>query len=261
MTNPEILKKTAEISLGGYEGQSCGAIEIGPGTGALTAVLCGLYKKVVAIELDTGFKALLEEELGGFGNVKLVFEDILKTDLDALIKKEFFGCDKVNICANMPYYITTPIVLKLVKSASKPSNITVMVQKEAADKLCSGAGGKPCNAAAAAVSYYGTAKKMFDVPKSDFYPCPKVLSTVVNIAPHKNPAALPKDEALMYKVIEAAFGKRRKTLANALSSALGVDKQKASEIAAFVTGNKDIRGEQLDIKAFSDISDLILEKV
>ena len=259
LTNTEISKKTAGISLGGYEGQSCGAIEIGPGAGALTSELCALYKKVVAIEIDRGFEAVLGETLGEFDNLKIIFGDILKTDLDELIKNEFQGCAKVNICGNLPYYITTPIVMKLVKSEAKPDNITAMVQREAADKLCSDPGSERYNATAAAVCYYGTAKKMFDVAKSNFYPCPKVLSSVVNITPHKKAAALPKDEALMYKVIEAAFGKRRKTLANALSSDLGLDKGKVSEIVAAVTGNKDIRGEQLDIKAFSDISDLIFD--
>ena len=259
LANSEISKKIAEMSLGGDSGEKCGVLEIGPGTGALTEQLCDLYKKVAAIELDTGFEPILAETLGGHGNVKVIFGDILKLDLNELAENEFAGCGKINICANLPYYITTPAILKLVKSGANFSSITVMVQKEAADKLCSKAGEENYNAAAAAIGYYGTAKKMFNVPKSDFYPAPKVLSTVVSITPRAEPAASPKSEAMMYRIIEAAFGQRRKTLANALSASLCLDKQKISDIVKLVAGNESIRGEELDIKAFSDISDLVLD--
>jgi len=261
LTNQNTLKKTAETSLNGFSGQSCGVLEIGPGTGGLTACLCDLYKKVVAVELDLDFEPILGETLGGFGNVKTIFGDILKVNLDELVASEFAGCERVNVCANLPYYITTPVVLKLVKSGVSFGGLTLMVQKEAADKLCSAPGGQNYNATAALLGYYGAAKKMFVVPGSDFYPPPKVQSAVVNIAPHTFPAATPKSEGLMYRVIEAAFGKRRKTLVNALSSGLNADKQKISEIVGLITGNGNIRGEDLGIKAFSDISDLILERI
>jgi 16S rRNA (adenine1518-N6/adenine1519-N6)-dimethyltransferase len=261
LTNPETLKKTAEISLNECSGENCGVIEIGPGTGELTARLCALYKKVVAVELDGDFEPILSETLSGFDNFKIIFGDILKIDLNELTANQFAGFEKVNICANLPYCITTPVVLKLVKSGANFGGITVMVQKEAADKLCSGPGGENYTATSAILGYYGTAKKMFAVPNSDFYPPPKVLSAAVRIIPHSSPAAVPKSEELMYKVIEAAFGQRRKTLVNALSSGLCIDKQKITEIVISVTGNENIRGEELGIKAFSDISDLIFERI
>ena len=255
LINPEMLKKTAELCSGG------GVLEIGPGTGALTVELCRLYKKVVAVEIDKTFEPILSENLKDFNNLKIIYGDILKIDLCDLITKEFVGFDKINVCANLPYYITTPVILKLIKSDIKFNSITVMLQKEAADKLCSKAGDKNYNATAAVINYYGEAKKIFNVPKSDFYPQPNVLSTVVKITPHDIPIASPKSEKLLYKIIDAAFEQRRKTLANALSSGLNINTEKEKIIAIIkkIAGNENIRGEELDIKAFSDISDLIWE--
>jgi len=258
LINPEILKKIAEICTGEHCSFGDGVLEIGPGMGALTLELCGLYKKVVAVEIDRTFEPILNEVLCNSDNFKIIFDDILKIDLQDLIKKEFAGFERINICANLPYYITTPVILKLIKSKIKFNSITVMIQKEAADKLCSKPGDENYNATSAIISYYGKAKKMFNVPKSNFYPPPKVLSTVVRIIPYDNPVAKPQNEELMYKVIEAAFEQRRKTLVNALVSGLNLDKEKVTEIVKKITGNENIRGEGLDIKAFSDISDLIL---
>ena len=257
LINPEIPKKTAEIN----SGENSGVIEIGPGLGALTCELCRLYKKVVAVEIDKSFEPILNEILGGFDNIKIIFDDILKVDLKDLIEREFQGFDKIYVCANLPYYITTPVILKLIKNSVKLNGITAMIQKEAADKLCSKAGEDNYNATAAVINYYGKAKKIFNVPKSSFYPQPNVLSTVVNIIPHEKPAANPKDEDLMYKIIDAAFEQRRKTLVNALVSGLGLEKEKIAEIVKKIAGNENIRGEELDIKAFADISDLIFDEL
>jgi len=257
LSESETAKKIAELSIGENCSPDIGVIEIGPGLGILTRELCSLYKKVAAVEIDRTFAPILNETLGSFDNLKIIFDDILKTDLRDLAEKEFAGFEKINICANLPYYITTPVILKLTKNTVKFNSITVMVQKEAADKLCSKAGEKNYNAAAAVISYYGKAKKMFNVPKSSFYPQPNVLSTVVSITPHDVPAANPKDENLMYKVIDAAFGQRRKTLVNALASGLDLEKEKVADIVKKITGGENIRGEELDIKAFADISDLI----
>ena len=257
LTNPEISKKTAEIC--GVESccpSDCGVLEIGPGIGALTAELCTLYKKVTAIEIDKTFEPVLKETCD-FDNLKIIFEDILKIDLNDLIKKEFAGLEKISVCANLPYYITTPVILKLIKSDVKLDGITVMIQKEAADRLCSKAGEEIYNAGSAVINYYGVAKKIYNVSKSNFYPQPNVLSTVIKITPHKTPRANPKNENLMYKVIDAAFEQRRKTLVNSLASGLNLSKEKITDIVKKICGNENIRGEELDIKAFSDISDLI----
>ena len=259
LANQKISKKIAEISLGGSRGDACGAIEIGPGTGELTRELCAAYKKVVAIELDSDFGPILKETLFGLENIKIIFGDILKIDLSALVQKEFAGFDKINICANLPYYITTPIILKLVKSKADLGSITIMAQKEAADRLCIAAGEKNCTAASVALCYYGEAKKVLSVPSSDFYPQPKVSSTVVHICPRAEKIADPKNEELMYRLIEAAFGQRRKTLVNALFSELKIDKAKLAAYVAKIAGDCNIRGEELDIKAFSELSDLIFE--
>jgi len=253
LINPDILKKTSLIC-----GGDC-VLEIGPGTGALTRELCELYKKVVAVEIDKSFEPILNDTVGEFDNLKIIFDDILKIDLQDIIKHEFSGFDKISVCANLPYYITTPIMLKLIKSGINFDGITVMIQKEAADKFCSKAGDKNYNATAAIISYYGEVKKMFNVPKSSFEPQPNVLSTVVKITPYQTPLVNPKDKDLMFKVIDAAFEQRRKTLANALAPGLNLEKEEILNVVKKITGDINIRGEELDIKAFSDISDLICE--
>ncbi|MCL1858888.1 MAG: 16S rRNA (adenine(1518)-N(6)/adenine(1519)-N(6))-dimethyltransferase RsmA [Oscillospiraceae bacterium] len=260
LINPEITKKIAGLCLGD------GVIEIGPGLGALTFELCKIYKKVVAVEIDKTFEPLLNEPLSDCNNIKIIFGDILKIDLRDLIQKEFAGFERINICANLPYYITTPVILKLIKSCVKYNAITVMIQKEAADKFCSKAGEKNYNATSAIINYYGEAKKIFSVAKSNFYPQPNVLSTVVKITPHEVPIANPKSEDLMYKIINFAFEHRRKTLVNALITGLNInmtDKNKIADIVKKIAGEKseNIRGEELDIKAFSDISDLIYHEI
>ena len=263
LINPETLKKTAEISIGGVlpTSENMGVIEIGPGIGVLTAELCALYKKVLAVEIDRTFEPILNETLEDYDNLKIIFDDILKVDLHKIIDEEFAGFERINICANLPYYITTPIILKLIKSKIKFGNITIMIQKEAADKLCSKAGDENYCATSAIVSYYGEAKKIHNVAKSNFYPPPNVLSTVVTINPYAVPLANPVNIDLMYKVIESAFSQRRKTLVNALASGLCIDKEKIIDIVKKVSGedNENIRGEELDIKAFSDISDLVFK--
>ena len=251
-----VAKRTAEACAPPVCAREGSVLEIGPGLGILTRELCQLFKKVTAVEIDKAFEPVLKETLGDLHNLDIVFNDILETDLNNLLERSG-QIKKIYICANLPYYITTPVILKLVKSPVKFDGITVMVQKEAADKLCSKAGEKNYNAAAAIINYYGTAEKIFGVNQSSFYPQPKVLSSVIKITPREIPLANPQNEALTYKVIEAAFSQRRKTLANAISSGLNLKKEEAADIVKKVTGRENIRGEELDVKAFSDISNLI----
>ena len=258
LTDPAILKKTAEIS---GACKNSGVLEIGPGLGDLTRELCGRCKKIAAVEIDKTLEPALNETLRGFDNVKIIFEDILNVDLTEFVKREFEACENIFVCANLPYYITTPVILKFVKSGVKFSAITLMIQKEAAEKLCAKAGDPRYNAAAAITGYFGGAKIMFKVPRSSFYPQPKVSSAVIRITPENPPAAKPKNEDFMFKLIEAAFGKRRKTLVNALSSGLNIEKEKIAEIVFGCTGNENIRGEELDIKMFADISDLLYNMI
>jgi len=266
LIDPEIPKKTAALCLGADPG--AGALEIGPGPGILTRELCKLSPKVAAVEIDRSFEPVFLEFLSGLDNFKIIFGDILETDLKDLISKEFAGIKNICVCANLPYYITTPIILKLIKGGVKFKNITLMVQKEAADKLCAKAGDANYNATSVITSYYGDAKKIFNVPRSCFYPQPKILSTVVKITPRAEIAAAPKCENLMFDIINAAFGQRRKTLANALASGLGLngldgldrlDKKIIIDIIKKAAGSENIRGEELDFKTFADISDMIFD--
>ncbi|MCL2775266.1 MAG: 16S rRNA (adenine(1518)-N(6)/adenine(1519)-N(6))-dimethyltransferase RsmA [Oscillospiraceae bacterium] len=259
LINPEIAKKTAEICMGGVFPPVDGVLEIGPGIGALTVELCRLYKKVAAVEIDRTFEPILNDIMANYSNLNIIFDDILRVDLHNLVKNEFSECEKIYVCANLPYYITTPVILKLLKSGVRFNGITVMVQKEAADRLCSKAGEANYNATATVINYYGEAKKMFNVPKLDFYPAPKILSTVVRIIPHNAPIANPKSEGLMYKIIDAAFEQRRKTLVNALVNSMNLDKEKVINIVKKITGNESIRGEELNVRMFADISDLIYD--
>ncbi|MCL2099392.1 MAG: 16S rRNA (adenine(1518)-N(6)/adenine(1519)-N(6))-dimethyltransferase RsmA [Oscillospiraceae bacterium] len=252
LVNPEVAAKTAALSLNGLDGGSCGVVEVGPGFGALTAELCKIYKKAAAIEIDTDFKQYYDEELC-FNNLKIIFADFLKTDLKHLAEREFCGIDNVILCANLPYYITTAAVRKIIREPF--SAVVLLVQKEAADKLCAEPGSAAYCETSILVSYFGSAKKMFDVPPSNFYPQPKINSSIVRIVPQR--VCTPKNEELFFKIIAAAFNRRRKTLVNAVSSGLGLDKQKISEITEKITGNKNIRGEEIGVKTFSDISDLI----
>ena len=259
LINPAVAEKTARLSLAGLNGGDCGVVEIGPGLGALTSELCKIYKKVVSVEIDRTFETHLRAL--NYDKLELVFADFLKTDLEDLINRNFPDAQNIkniNICANLPYYITTPLILKIIRGplgAFTVGAVTVMVQKEAAGKLCAQAGSSDYCETSALVSYFGEAKKIFNVPPSDFYPQPKVLSSVVQIIPRR--VCQPENELLFFRIIKAAFEQRRKTLANALSSNLGLNKQDVSDVVKKITGNENIRGEALDIKKFSDISDLI----
>lgn len=256
LINPEIPEKTANLSLNDLNGEECGVIEIGSGLGALTAELCRVYKKVVSVEIDKTFELHLRENLY-YNNLKIIFADFLKTDLKDLFMQEFSDIKNINICANLPYYITTPIILKIIREPF--GSITVMVQKEAADKLCAKAGTVDYCETSALVSYFGEAKKLFNVPRSNFYPQPNILSSVVQIIPRK--ICAPINEDLFFKIISAAFEQRRKTLINAISSGLNLNKGKIGEIVKEITGNENIRGEALDVKQFSHISNLIYERI
>ena len=243
------------------EDEDAGVIEIGAGVGALSQELCKLYKKVVAVELDRKLEPVLDEIFGGTENFKVVYSDILKVDLKDLVDREFSEYKQLNVCANLPYYITTPVIVYLLESGVKFNAITIMIQKEVAARLCAKPGGENYGSITLFVNYYGEIKKLFDVPASNFYPPPKVTSSVVRIIPYEVPRVTPKDEAILFKIIRAGFEQRRKTLVNALSSAFSDDYNiSKSQIAAIieeVTGDVNIRGETLSIESFTAIADLL----
>lgn len=242
----------AAIAEASEAGEGNGVLEIGPGIGVLTKELAQRAAKVVSIEVDERLPPLLAETMAGVDNFKLVLQDVLKVDLRALIEEEFPGMP-VAVCANLPYYITSPIVMKLLGDRLPIQNLTVMVQKEAADRLAAAPGTRASSAISCAVSYYATSKLMFTAAPGSFYPAPKVTSAVVRMDIRPTPAVQVEDEDGYFALIRAAFGQRRKTAANAIASGLGLPKDKV--IAAIEAAGFDarIRPEALTLEDFAAV--------
>lgn len=255
LTNKMVVEDIADYCC---EGKSNTILEIGPGIGTLTVELAERYEKVIALEIDKGLIPVLSYTLDTYNNVEVINEDVMKTDLDALLAPYFEG--GISVCANLPYYITTPILMKLLESRLPFDYITIMIQSEVADRLCAKAGGKDCGAITAVLSYYGEAEKLFTVNADNFMPPPKVNSSVVRIKLYKDKPYKPKDEELFFKVIKAAFEQRRKTLLNALSCGFPeIPKERLAEIIEKAGHRPDIRGEKLDVQMFCELADLIFE--
>lgn len=248
IVNPGICPRIAEAA---GLGPGWGALEIGPGIGVLTEQLCRRADKVVSIEVDKRLPPLLAETMAGYGNFKLVLEDVLKVDLRALIAQEF-GDKPVAVCANLPYYITSPILMRLLEEKLPVRNITVMVQKEAAQRLCAAPGSREAGAISYAVAYYAEPKLLFTVQPGSFYPAPKVTSAVIRLQVRPAPPVqVPGgDEAGCFRLIRAAFSQRRKTAANAVANGLGLPK--ARVLAALETAGLDprLRPEQLTLQDY-----------
>lgn len=234
-------------------------LEIGPGMGTLTYELALRHKSVVALEIDRGLIPVLDYTLGEFDNVTVHNEDVMQADLEALLAPAFAE-GPVSVCANLPYYITSPILMKLLECGLPFDYITVMIQKEVADRLCSPAGGKDYGAITAVLSYYGEAEKLFVVPADKFIPAPKVDSAVIRIRLYKERPYHPRDETLMFRTIKAAFAQRRKTLSNALSAGFSeLTKEQINDVIASCGHEPTVRGERLDIAQFVELSDKIGE--
>ena len=255
LTNVAIPRRIAAES--GIGPEDC-VIEIGPGFGILTRELSAIAHKVVAIEIDTELMDILPEKLADCSNVKIINADILKTDVAKLIKDEFNGRD-VCVCANLPYYITTDIVMKLLEGNYGFKTITVMVQKEVAERFCAKAGTDGYGAITASISYYASVKRLFTVKAGSFDPKPKVDSAVIRFDLYKEPPVNPIDKQTFFNVIKAAFSQRRKTLLNSLFSVFGnsLSKEKLSEIISNAGLKETVRGEELSIFEFSSIADSI----
>ena len=233
-------------------------IEIGPGIGCLTAELASRYRKVVAIEIDRGLIPVLDKTLEEFDNVTVINEDVMKLDLRQIVETYSDGMP-VSVCANLPYYITTPILMYLLESGVRFSSITVMVQNEVASRLVAKAGSSDYGAITAILGFYGTAKKLFKVSAGCFLPAPKVDSAVVRIDLYREPAYKPLDEKLFRNTIKAAFEMRRKTLQNALSAKLGFDKELITRAILSIGHPADVRGERLSTEDFVKLSDFLYE--
>lgn len=225
-------------------------LEIGPGAGVLTCELAKRAKKVLAVEVDSKLEPILAKTLADFDNIELFFGDIMKINLTELIKGKF-GEEKFCVCANLPYYITSPIIMLLLESGLNIESITVMVQKEAALRLCAQMGTRDCGAVTAAVRYYSEPKLLFKVGKGSFLPPPKVDSAVIRLDLKEQSDADTVNKANFFKVVKAAFSMRRKTLSNCLSAHLdGCDRQKIADSLAHCEIAPSARAEQLTMEQF-----------
>lgn len=258
LINPSVCPRMADAAVESVRSDApVGVIEIGPGIGVLTRELLQRADKVVAVELDKRLLPVLDETLGEFDNLRVVNADVLALDLHRLIKEEFDGMEVV-VCANLPYYITSPVIMKLLEDKLPISSVTVMVQKEAAVRLCAQPGTRDSSAITAAVRYYCDPELLFHVSAGSFMPAPKVDSAVIQLVLHE-PSVHPKDEKTFFKVIKGAFAQRRKTVLNSLSSALSLDKSAVRAILKSAGVEESARAERLTLANFSDISDAVDE--
>ena len=230
-------------------------LEIGPGVGCLTQELALRFPKVVAVEIDRGLIPVLARTLAEYDNVTVINDDVMKVDLKALVEQYSEG-RAVSVCANLPYYITTPILMYLLESGVKLEAITVMVQNEVASRLCAKPGSSDYGAITAVLGYYGTARKLFKVGAGCFMPAPKVDSAVVRIDLYKDKPYKPKNEQLFRDLIRAAFEMRRKTLVNAISAKLPhLEKSRVVEAIKRIGHSETVRGERLSTEDFSRLAD------
>ncbi len=233
-------------------------LEIGPGLGVMTQVLCEKAGKVLAVEIDRKLIPILKVSLFGFDNVNIINEDILKLDLKAVLK-ENFGDSPVKVVANLPYYITTPIIMRLLEEGINFKSITVMVQKEVGERLAADPGGKDYGALTVAVQYRCIPNKIMIVPPESFIPQPEVESMVVRLDSRDKPPVELKDEKMYFRVVKASFGQRRKTLLNALTAGnLGKTKEEVKELLERNGIDEKRRGETLSLEEFARIANDII---
>lgn len=244
--NPGVCPRMAEAS--GIDG-SFGVLEIGPGVGVLTRELAARAARVAAVELDERLFPLLRQTLAGYGNVRIIPGDAMKLDLAALIRQEFAGL-RVAVCANLPYYITSPLLMRLLEERLPIESITVMVQKEAAERLCAEPGSRAAGAVSCAVRYYAEPRQLFTVQPGSFWPAPKVTSAVIRLALRKAPPVAPPDEAGFFRLVRTAFGQRRKAAANAISAGLGLPKSRVAAAMQAAGLAPLARPEQLTLQDF-----------
>lgn len=253
LINPEVCPKMAELACD----SEMGVLEIGPGIGVLTKELSKCAKKVVAIELDERLKEILPETLSDCPNVEIIFGDAMKLNLKEIITEKFADCSGVAVCANLPYYITSPIVMMLLESKLPIENITVMVQKEAAERLCAKVGSREAGAVTVAVSYYADAEILFPVDRNSFMPPPNVDSAVIKLNILKNPKVKVMDEKKFFSVVKACFAQRRKTLVNSLSNTANYSKESIKSALSQINLPETVRSEQLTIEQLAELTNML----
>ncbi|MDC7301772.1 16S rRNA (adenine(1518)-N(6)/adenine(1519)-N(6))-dimethyltransferase RsmA [Agathobacter ruminis] len=235
-------------------------LEIGPGIGTMTQYLCEAAGSVVAVEVDKNLIPILEDTLQEYDNVEVINEDILKVDI-AKLAQERNGGKPIKVVANLPYYITTPIIMGLFESHVPLESITIMVQKEVADRMKEGPGSKEYGALSLAVQYYAKPQIMLEVPPSCFMPQPNVGSAVIRLTCHEKPPVNVQDEKLLFQIIRASFNQRRKTLANGLTNfgSFGLSKEELQQCIEELGVPTTIRGEALSLEQFAKLSNIIYE--
>jgi 16S rRNA (adenine1518-N6/adenine1519-N6)-dimethyltransferase len=238
-------------------GENIGIIEVGPGIGTLTQQLALKFKKVLCIEKDTRLFPILEDVLSNFKNIKITENDAMKVDFKKLVKEEFLNFDKIIVCSNLPYYITSPFIMKILESDCNINGMIIMVQKEAADRICALPGSKDCGAISIAVRYYSRPEVLFQVKKESFIPAPKVNSSVIKISINGiyNPDIINKNK--FFKIVKASFEKRRKKLINSLSMSLNLPKNYLENIFDKIGISKLSRAEELNFEDFVGLSNTI----
>lgn len=254
LVNPSVCPRMAELS---GAGEGVGVLEIGPGIGVLTQELCAISDKVVAVEIDKRLVPVLGETLDGFDNFKLINADVMELDLNELIEREFSGM-KVVVCANLPYYITSPVIMKLLEDKLPIEAITVMVQKEAAERICAEVGTRTGGAVTAAVNFYSEPELLFKVSAGSFMPAPKVDSAVIRLNVYKQPKYILTSEEKFFKIIKASFAQRRKTVANSISSTLGLDKSAVTKCLEECGISPTARAENLTMNDFVNLAERLL---
>ncbi len=249
-----------DIAAGSGADKSTGVLEVGAGVGCLTVELSALAKRVVCVELDESLKPVLAETLAECDNVEIVYGDIMKTNIPALVKEKFSDCERVVVCANLPYNITSPVLTAFVESGCFDA-ITVMIQKEVAKRICARENTADYGAFSLLMQWHTEPRILFDVSPGCFIPAPKVTSSVVHMKVRPQPPVVVKDEKLLFSIVRAAFNQRRKTLSNALGNGLGgrFGKEKISAAITACGLDERIRGEALSLAQFAALSDALSE--
>lgn len=257
LINPDVCPRIAEM---GNARQGYGVLEIGTGIGVLTKELALRAEKVSAVEIDTRLMPVLDETLKEFDNIKIYNEDVMKADLHKIIAEDFAGF-RAAVCANLPYYITSPVIMLLLESHLPIDSITVMVQKEAAQRLCAKVGSRESGAITVGVNYYGTVKQLFGVSRGSFMPAPNVDSAVIRIDVDKERRLAPDEEIFFFKMVKAGFSQRRKTLANSLSSMLGFAKNDVYTALSELGISESVRIEALTMEQLTDLSKKLMKTI
>lgn len=254
LIDPDVCPKMADsLNSDG----TVGVIEVGPGIGVLTKELCRVSRRVVALELDKRLLPVLDETLSEFDNIEVINADVMSVDLNALIKEKFADCSCVKVCANLPYYITSPVIMTLLESDLPIDEIVVMVQKEAGERLCAEVGTRLAGAVTVAVNYYADSEILFGVGRECFMPSPKVDSVVIRLKLRKDKKYAVKNEKKFFSLVKCAFSQRRKTALNSISNTMGVSKEKVAQAFSSLGIESNVRAEKLTMEDLINIADII----